>query len=59
MKKQSTKEKILEALKDKPKKKRIQIEITQKMIDDINKLRKELGIEPLKDKPHKKTILFG
>lgn len=57
------KEKILEALKDKSKKKEISIKVTQKMCDEINELSEELGLNKLPNykphKPHKIKALFG
>ena len=49
--------KILKALRES--KKEITINITQKDIDEVNKMRKKLGFKPSKDKPHKLKALFG
>ena len=62
MKKKSTKEKILDALEE-PKKKVIEIDVTQKVCDEMNEMAKELGLDKSSDwkphKPHKLKALFG
>ena len=61
-KEKSTKEKILKALEDKPKKKIRKVKITQKMCDEINELSKKIGIDRFPDwkprKPHSIKILI-
>lgn len=49
---------IKKVVKIYPNKKIIEVEITQKMINEINKIRKELKLEPLKEIPHKFTYML-
>lgn len=60
---QDERDKILEALKEKTKKKEINIQVTQKMCDEIDEIAKEVGLDKLPNykpyKPHKIKALFG
>lgn len=60
MRKPSIKEKILEALEDKPKKKKIKIKVTKKIQKELNKVRKKCGFEEEPIKPeYELEALFG
>lgn len=53
-KEKSTKEKILKALEDKPKRKVVKWKSTQKQCDELNEMAKKLGLDKFPDwKPHK------
>lgn len=54
MKEQNTKEKIIEALRDKRKGKIVKVKSTQKQCDELNKMAKDLGLDKFPGwKPHK------
>lgn len=58
--KKTTKEKIIEALKDRPKLKKSKFTVTKKMQEEINEIRKKVGFPEEEIKPeHDLEFYYG